>query len=120
MVEWHHHTEETVLFPTIEMSLGKPGLLDGPKDQHDEFTPGLKKLLNYAQETSSEHYRWDGNEGMRAIIDDFSPSLTKQLNEEIEVFLSLDWTDSGALRKAWNVGEQTAKGMGKLNMLVSL
>ena len=30
-VEWHYHTEETVMFPGIEEFAGEPGLLQGPK-----------------------------------------------------------------------------------------
>ena len=31
------------MFPAIEEFAGKPGLMDGPKGQHEEFTPGLEE-----------------------------------------------------------------------------
>ena len=57
---------------------------------------------------------------MKEIIDEFVPSLVKHLTDEIDIFLELDWLDSDGLRKAWDVGEEAAKGKGKLSILVSL
>lgn len=117
-VEWHHHTEETCMFPGIEAFTGQPGIMDGPKGQHEEFTPGLERLLRYAQETKPEDYRWEGPGGMKEIIDSFAPSLTKHLYEEIDVFLAFGHLDSEGLRRCWDEAEEVAKAKGKLYMLV--
>lgn len=117
-VNWHHHTEETCMFPEIEALTGVPGIMEGPMHQHDEFHDDLNNLLQYAQETKPEDYRWDGEGGMKSFFDRFSPSLTKHLYEEIDVFLGLKEYDSNQLRKCWDKAEELAKGKGKLNMLV--
>ncbi|KAL2014834.1 hypothetical protein VTN00DRAFT_2359 [Thermoascus crustaceus] len=116
-VEWHHHTEETCMFPDIEAFTGQPGIMDGPKGQHEEFTPGLDRLLRYAQEMPPEEYRWEGPGGMKEIIDGFAPSLTKHLYEEIDVFLGMGNLDSAGLRRCWDEAEEVAKAKGKFYML---
>ena len=117
-VEWHHHTEETCMFPGIEEFTNEPGIMEGPKGQHEKFTHGLESLLRYAQETKPEDYRWEGADGMKSIIDQFTPSLTKHLYEEIDVFLTLGRLDSKGLRAAWDAAEEVAKAKGKFYMLV--
>lgn len=118
MVEHHHHTEETCIFPEIEALAGKPGLMAGPLEQHEEFTPGLERLLKYAEETKPEDYRWEGEGGMKSIIDAFAPSLTTHLYEEIDVFLGLGDLDSKGLRACWDKGEKAAQASGNIGMLV--
>ncbi|KAL9115818.1 MAG: hypothetical protein Q9227_000186 [Pyrenula ochraceoflavens] len=119
-VEWHHHTEETCMFPGIEAFSGQPGLLQGSKEQHEEFTPGLERLLEYAQHTDPAEYIWEGNGGMQKIIDGFTASLTNHLYEEIDVFLGMGNLDSKGLRKCWDDAEEVAKAKGKFYMLVRL
>ena len=118
-VEHHHDTEETCMFPELAGFAGKPGLMDGPKHQHEEFTPGLDKLLQYATNTKPDAYRWTGRGGMKEIIDGFGASLTKHLNEEIDTILSLGFMDSVGLRKCWDKAEVYAKAQGNIGMLVS-
>ena len=117
-VEWHHHTEETCMFPGIEAFAGQPELLQGSKHQHEEFTPGLETLLEYTERTEPRDYRWD--EGMREIINGFTDSLTKHLYEEIDVFLKMGDLNSKGLRECWDDAEEVAKAKGKFYMLVSL
>lgn len=118
-VEHHHHTEETCLFPEIEAFTGRPGLLNGPKGQHEEFRSGLERLLRYVQETRPEDYRWEGGGGMKSIIDSFAPSLTRHLYEEIDVFIqTLREFDSDGSRACWDKAEQVAKATGNISLLV--
>ncbi|KAI9705374.1 MAG: hypothetical protein M1820_005204 [Bogoriella megaspora] len=116
-VEWHHHTEETIMFPGIEEFAQEPGLLQGPKSQHEEFTPGLENLLRYSLSTRPQDYKWDGVGGMKEIIDSFKLSLTTHLYQEIPVFLELRRLESDGLRKCWDVAEEVAKAKGKIYML---
>ena len=120
MVEHHHDTEESCMFPDIEALSGRPGLMDGPKHQHEEFTPGLDRLLQYAANTEAGKYRWKGTGGMQEIVDGFGASLTAHLYEEIDVFLGLDFLNSDELRKYWDKAEVFAKAQGKIGMLVSV
>ena len=107
------------MFPLIEKLAKHPGLLDGSQRQHQEFSPGLEKLLAYSKTTQADEYRWEGSGGMKEIIDGFSESLVKHLNEEIRTFLALDNLDSVGLRKCWDEAEEVAKGKGNMSMLVS-
>ena len=118
-VEHHHHTEETTMFPAIEEFAGEPGLMEGPKHQHEEFTPGLEKLLAYAQETKPEDYRWEGGGGMKDIIDGFTEPLTRHLFDEIDVFLGVGHLDTQGLRKCWDEAEKAAQAKGNRQILVS-
>ena len=118
-VEWHHHTEETCIFPLVSKLADTPYFFLGSKSQHDEFTPGLDKLLAYSQVTLPEAYRWDGQGGMKEIIDGFSEPLMRHLNEEIDILLTLKTVDSEELTKCWREAEKVAKGTGKIGMLVS-
>ena len=85
-VEHHHHAEETVIFPSIEKFARQPGLMEGPKNQHDEFTPGLEKLLAYAKGTKPKDHRWEGDGGMKRIIDGFTEPLMKHLSPRLMSF----------------------------------
>ena len=118
-VEHHHHTEETCLFPDLEEFSGRPGLMQGPKHQHDAFTPGLERLLAYAEATGPEDYQWNGAGGMKEIIDGFAEAMTKHLYEEIDVFLSLSDLDSKGLKEIMDKTEKVAKSNGKISLLVS-
>jgi hemerythrin-like domain-containing protein len=117
-VEHHHHTEETTMFPRIEELAGQPGLMSGPRHQHEEFHGGLVKLQEYAASEKLEEYRWST---MKGIIDSFVPGLIKHLTEEIDAVLGLEKAcDSNGLRKVWAEAEAVAKANGNLSLLVSL
>ena len=40
----HHHLEETLMFPSFEKVMDKPGFLQANIEQHHAFEPGLKQL----------------------------------------------------------------------------
>ena len=118
-VEWHHHTEETCIFPLVSKLAGDPDLFTSSKTQHDEFTPGLDRLLAYSQVTLPQNYQWEGKDGMKEIIEGFLEPLMRHLNEEIDILLTLKTLDSEGLTKCWREAENVAKGTGKVGMLVS-
>ncbi|KAK7744646.1 hypothetical protein SLS53_003533 [Cytospora paraplurivora] len=120
MVEHHHWTEETSIFPEIEKFSGKPGFMDDPKHQHEAFHGGLERLLAYTQSTKPQDYHWDGPGGMKEIVDPFSEPLMHHLYAEIDVFLAMKDLDSTGLRKTWEKGEEIAKQSGNLSMLMSI
>lgn len=118
-MEHHHHMEETVVFPGVDALAGQPGFMDGPRDQHAEFNGGLHELLEYAQGTNAEAYCWEGEGGMKRVIDGFAPSLTSHLYGEIDVMLGLQSRlDSVALRKCWDEGIEVVKKGSGLAILV--
>jgi hemerythrin superfamily protein len=119
MVEHHHWTEESFIFPEIEKFSGKPGSMDDPKYQHKLFHGGLERLLAYTQVTNPQNYRWDEPGGMKEIVDSFSKDLMDHLYAEVDIFLAMKGLDSTGLRKIWDQGEAIAKKAGNLSMLVS-
>lgn len=119
MVEHHHWTEESFIFPEIEKFSGKPGSMDDSKHQHELFHGGLERLLAYTQATNPQDYCWDGPGGMKEIVDSFGKHLMDHLYAEVEVFLAMGNLDSAGLRKTWDQGEAIAKKAGNLGMLVS-
>ena len=116
MVEHHHDTEETTLFPAIEEFTKTPGFMEGNKEQHLAFTPGLDRFLKYAQATNPEAYDWHT---LKDIIDSFTPSLMKHLVDEIDTLLGLERYDSKELMKLWLVTEDKAKGAAHPDQFVS-
>ncbi|ROV92482.1 hypothetical protein VSDG_06726 [Cytospora chrysosperma] len=120
MVEHHHWTEESFIFPEIERFSGKPGSMDNPKHQHKLFHSGLERLLAYTQVTNPQSYRWDEPGGMKEIVDSFSKDLMDHLYAEVDIFLAMKDLDSAGLRKTWDQGEAIAKRAGNLGMLYSV
>lgn len=120
MVNHHHWVEESFIFPEIERFSRKAGLMNDPKHQHELFHEGMEQLLTYSSMTEPQGYRWEGQRGMKEIIDSFSQHLTNHLYAEIDVFLAMKDMDSIGLRKTWNQGEALAKQTGNVGMLVSL
>lgn len=115
-IEHHHDTEERVLFPAIEELTEKPDLMEGNHQQHEAFTPGLNSLLQSAQNTNPEDYKWDS---LKAIIDGFAPSLMEHLVDEIDTLLHLETYDSAKLMQVWLVTENVAKRTAHPNQFVS-
>lgn len=119
MVNHHHWTEESFIFPEIEKFSGKPGLMNDPKHQHELFHSGLERLLAYTQATKPQSYRWDEPGGMKEIVDSFSKHLMDHLYAEVDMFLAMDKLDSAGLMKIWEYGEAIAKKASNFGMLVS-
>lgn len=119
MVNHHHDTEETCIFPELEKFTGKPSLMDTALHQHEAFQQGMHRLLTYSSTTEPEKYTWSSEGGMKEIIDSFSHELISHLNDEIETFLSFKDLDSGGLRACWDRGEDYAKKTGNISMMVS-
>lgn len=119
MVNHHHWVEEAYMFPGIEKLAGQPGLMDDPKHQHNLFHDGMEALLEYASVTMPENYRWEGPDGMKAILDSFSKHMTDHLYAEIDIFLGMENLDSDGLKEVWVEAETQAKASGNLSVLVS-
>ena len=116
VVHHHHDAEELTMFPDIERWTGRPGLMQGAKDQHAAFHGGLELLLRYAEGTDPEEYRWKG--GMKEIIDGFVDPLAQHLSEEIDLLLSLKELDSEGFKEIWKETERVAKATGEIALLV--
>ncbi|KAI2603747.1 hypothetical protein GGR54DRAFT_633623 [Hypoxylon sp. NC1633] len=117
MVNHHHWTEESFIFPELSKFSGNPGLMDDPHHQHELFHGGMERLLAYSSATKPEEHRWEGPGGMKEIIDSFSKHLTDHLYAEIDVFLGLKDFDSLGLKKIWDQSEEVAKQTGNIGML---
>lgn len=117
-VQWHHHTEETIMFPSISAMTGQSDLLSGAQHQHDDFHDGLIALGEMAKRLQSApaEYRWTNVE---SVINGFAEALTTHLYDEIELFLSFERFDSDGLRKCWDQAEEVAKAKGRISFLVS-
>ncbi|KAI1818752.1 hypothetical protein GGS20DRAFT_581145 [Poronia punctata] len=126
-VHHHHSVEETFLFPEIEkVSGGKKGMMDEAKGQHEGFQKGLKELDEYALRKREEgveggEYKWEGEGGMKRIVDGFSKDLVEHLYEEIEVFLGLRvLLDSEEFRRTGERAQEVAKSSGNIGLLYTL
>ncbi|RYP13401.1 hypothetical protein DL767_010759 [Monosporascus sp. MG133] len=117
MVNHHHWVEESFIFPEVERFSGKPGLMAGPRHQHELFHDGMHRLLVYASTTKPENYRWEGPGGMKEIVDSFAHHLVNHLHDEIDVLLSMKDLDSAGLKRIWEQAEVFAKQAGNIGML---
>ncbi|RYP05227.1 hypothetical protein DL765_009899 [Monosporascus sp. GIB2] len=117
MVNHHHWVEESFIFPEMEKFSGKPGLMAEPQRQHELFHDGMNKLLGYASTMKPESYRWEGQGGMKEIIDSFAHHLVNHLHDEIDVLLTMKDLDSAGLKKTWEQAEVLAKQTGSIGML---
>lgn len=117
MVNHHHSTEESVIFPEIERFSGKPGFMQDPKHEHELFHSGLERLIAYTESTKPVDYRWAG--GMKDIVDSFSKPMMDHLYAEVDWFLSMKDLDSEGLSNAWVKGEAMATKQTDFGLLVS-
>lgn len=97
MVEEHHHTEETEVFPEIEKMTGVPGLMAANVSQHEAFSSGLHEYTEFLTKVQRQEEAYAG-EKLKGIIDSFMPVLRQHLSDEIETLLRLrdydcDWED---------------------------
>ncbi|KAK7426928.1 hypothetical protein QQZ08_006520 [Neonectria magnoliae] len=103
MLEEHHHTEETAIFPEINELTGVPGLMDSNVDEHKAFHDGLSAYTEYLDRVRSGNEEFDGDK-LISIIDSFAVVLRDHLANEIDTLLGLekyeDKCDWGAWFKA--------------------
>ncbi|KAF9870100.1 hemerythrin HHE cation binding domain-containing protein [Colletotrichum karsti] len=97
MVEEHHHTEETDVFPEIEKMAGVTGLMQANVAQHEAFIGGLHEYMGYLQRVQKEEEAYSG-EKLKSIIDSFMPGLRQHLDDEIDTLLKL-----GEYDREWDV-----------------
>jgi hemerythrin-like domain-containing protein len=89
IVNEHHGIEETALFPSINEITGVPGLMDGNIDEHKEFHHGLEVYTAYLGKVKAGEEEFDGNK-LKAMIDEFMPTLRTHLDHEIDTLLLLE------------------------------
>ncbi|TDZ32123.1 hypothetical protein CTRI78_v011794 [Colletotrichum trifolii] len=95
MVEEHHRTEETEVFPEIEKVTGTKGIMDDNVAQHRAFHDGLDIYLEYLGKVQKNEEPYSG-ERLRDIVNSFMPVLRQHLFDEIDILLKLgeydlDW-----------------------------
>lgn len=95
----HHDTEESVVFPLFESSIGMPGFMEKNVEQHHGFGPGVGEYDDYVKACQEGKETFDG-ERVRKIVDGFGEILTQHLTDEIDTLLGLeehsekiDWHD---------------------------
>ena len=117
MVEHHHDTEESHLFPDLDALTGTPALTATNREQHRELHAGLHSLTTYAESTAPEDYVWES--GLRPVLDSFTPSFVQHLRDEIQTLLDLRTFDNDKLAQIWNKTEEAAKGAKHPHLFVS-
>ena len=115
MVEHHHETEETTMFPKLATFTDNPNIMASNLEQHETFQEGMHRLLDYTVNTEAQAY---DAAAFKGVVDSFAPALIKHLHEEIGTFLALDKYDSQGLLKVWKQSEDAAKNTKTPHMLV--
>lgn len=97
----HHCGEEKYFFPVIEEVSGEKGIMECNVGQHEAFHDGLEKYNTYVQACLKGEEKYNGAK-LVEIIDEFGPTLTTHLSDEIHTLLGLA-----------KYGEKMAEGLGK-------
>lgn len=71
-LNFHHHLEETFLFPKIEEYIGEKGVLDGNVEQHHAFEEGVQGFKKYVESANVGSY---SGAKIRELIDSFQVVL---------------------------------------------
>lgn len=121
MVEQHHKAEDDVYFPALKRVSGRPYLCESEKAQHEGLHEGLERLKAYIEETEGnvEKYKWEGEGGLKEVVDSFAGDFRQHLCDEIEMLLSLKDVDSDELLGAWEALKNHVKAMKMDNVFVS-
>jgi hypothetical protein len=114
----HHHGEEKHFFPEIERLTGDKGLMEANVEQHKVFETSFVAWGDWLQLVDS--HKTDFRPDMcLSLMDDFIPSLSTHLSDEIATLTSLSrysgMLDLRALMKA--EAEKTMGGMSKTGVL---
>jgi hypothetical protein len=117
MINHHHDSEESQLFPDLEELAQNPSIMAGNKEQHEKFHDGLEAFQHYAETADPQKYSWLE---LKDIIDGFAPSLMLHLREEIGTLLALRDLDNRGLQIVFKRAEEVAKGAKHPQLLVCL
>ncbi|PMD48704.1 hypothetical protein L207DRAFT_539882 [Hyaloscypha variabilis F] len=88
VLDAHHTSEETSLFPEIEAKTGEKGIMKKNIEQHHAFLPGLEAYSEYLNSVTATPEIFSG-EHLNTIIDSFASTLVEHLSDEIPTLLSL-------------------------------
>jgi hemerythrin-like domain-containing protein len=106
MVEEHHRTEETDVFPELEKLLDAPGLMEGNVEQHHAFHDGFEAYRTYVKQVRDGQEKYDGKK-LKATIDSFMPVLRQHLYDEIDSLIALEKYDGKVdLSKWWKAKQK--------------
>lgn len=107
MVEEHHHAEDGFLFPELERLTGKPNVAECEKAAHEKLHEGLENLKAFIEKAGDDvgKYSWEGEGGLKGVVDGFAGKFREHLGEEIEMLMSLKVYDSEELDRIWKAME---------------
>jgi hypothetical protein len=78
-----------VAFPLLEEQAGKPGLMDGNKEQHKALSEGIEAFKAYVSEVAQNKTLYNGAK-MVQLLNNFGSALVDHLNDEIPTILALE------------------------------
>ncbi|KXX77176.1 Iron-sulfur cluster repair protein DnrN [Madurella mycetomatis] len=84
-VATHHQYEETELFPNIDKTAGKKGLMDSAVHEHEAFQGGLERFKKYLLDKGPDFSSTE----LVALMDDFKEALHSHLKSEPPAILAL-------------------------------
>jgi Hemerythrin HHE cation binding domain len=82
----HLQIEEEYTFPKVEEALDQKGFMDVHVEQHKSFADALATIHKYSESTSSQDF---SSSKLTSLINDLTPKLCKNMNDEIDTFVSL-------------------------------
>ncbi|KAK8128050.1 hypothetical protein PG984_009158 [Apiospora sp. TS-2023a] len=89
LLQDHHETEETDVFPFLEEGAGVPGLMKSSFEEHRAFDAGLAEFMTYIWKVEAGEDKYSGHK-LKAVIESFAPAMHEHMVNEIPALLALD------------------------------
>ena len=89
LLQDHHETEETDVFPFLEEGAEVPGLMKSSFEEHRAFDAGLVEFMTYIWKVEAGEDKYSGQK-LKTIIQSFAPAMYEHMVNEIPALLALD------------------------------
>jgi hypothetical protein len=120
LVNAHHGHEDSTFFPGLIKLTGREDMVSAEQELHRILHEGLERFEDWIRgvEADLEKWSWDGESGLKAVLDSFTDAFMKHLRDEIDMLRSLKDYDSQKLLELWDRTEDEAKKSVNKNTLV--
>jgi len=113
MINLHHSHEDSHLFPGLIKLTGRENIVSAEQELHRILHEGLERFEDLIRgvEADLQKWSWDGENGLKAVLDSFANAFMKHLREEIDMLCSLKEYDTKQLLEIWERTEDAAMKM---------
>jgi len=116
----HHAHEDAILFPDLIKLTGREDIVSTEQESHRILHVGMERFGGWIHgiEADLQKWSWDGESGLKAVLDSFANVFAKHLGEEVDMLRSLKDYDSQRLLEICERTENAAKQIDNKEVLV--